>query len=57
LKYVGNPYQSASAAFIAAAFKGQPLPKAPKVPADLGMKAKEGKGGKSASNAARMLLS
>jgi hypothetical protein len=34
LKYVGNPYQSSSASFIAAGFKGQPLPNSIKSAAD-----------------------
>jgi hypothetical protein len=36
LEYVGNPYQKDSADFIIAAFKGTPLPKAPRTFTDLG---------------------
>jgi len=37
LEYVKESWQSESAEFIISAFKGRPLPKAPRVPEDLGM--------------------
>jgi hypothetical protein len=43
--YGQDQYMKPSAEFIVAAFKGQPLPKAPRTPADLGI----GRGAKSAA--------
>jgi len=50
LKYRNNPWQNDSIAFILAGFRGKELPKAPRTPADLGMKAGP-KGAKSAKGA------